>query len=54
VLLVQETPIVVVQVHRSKGENPARFPQTSPSPLDILLSDGNAGLEGSGEIMDSV
>jgi hypothetical protein len=46
--------MVLVHVHRSKGENPARFPQISPSPLDILLSDGNVGLEGSGEIMDGV
>jgi hypothetical protein len=46
--------MVPVHVHRSKGENPARFPQTSPSPLDILLIDGNAGLEGSREILDGV
>jgi hypothetical protein len=46
--------MVPVHVHRSKGENPARFPQTSPSPFDILLIDDNAGLEGSGEIMDDV
>ena len=54
VLLVQETPMVVVHVHKSKGENPARFPQTSPSPLDILLSNSSTGLEGSGEIIDGV
>jgi hypothetical protein len=42
VLLVQETPIIPIHdAHRSKGENPARFPHTSPSParmyaLDIL------------------
>jgi len=52
VLLVQETPMESVHVHRSKGENSARFPQTSPSPLDILLTDGSDGLEKSGEIMD--
>jgi hypothetical protein len=52
--MVQETPKVPVHVHRSKGENPARFPQTSPSPLDILLIDGNAGLEERGEIMNGV
>jgi hypothetical protein len=46
--------MVVVHVHRSKAENPARFSQTSPSPFDILLSDGSAGLEGSKEIMDGV
>ena len=50
--MVQETPMVPVHVHRSKGENPARFPKTSPSPLDILLTDGSAGLEKSEEIMD--
>jgi hypothetical protein len=52
--MVQETPMVPVHVHRSKGENPARFPQTNPSPLDILLIDGNAGLEERGEIMNGV
>jgi hypothetical protein len=43
--------MVAVHVHRNKSENPARFP---PSPLDILLSDGSAGLEESREIMDGV
>jgi hypothetical protein len=52
--MVQETPMVPVHVHRSKGENPARFSRTSPSPFVILLIDGNTGLEGSGEIMDGV
>jgi hypothetical protein len=46
--------MVHVHVYRSKGENPARFPQTSPSTLDILLIDDNAGLEESGEIMNGV
>jgi len=40
--------------YKSQGANPIRFPQTSPSPLDMLLSDGSAGLKGSGEIMDGV
>jgi hypothetical protein len=52
--MVQETPMVPVHVHRSKGKNLVRFPQTSPSPLDILLIDGNAGLEESREIMNGV